>query len=76
MTRTQQVAQDAAVTHDLTAPLLRQEPKILARFGFLYKGYSMPYWEAFEMVRKLLISAIPVFVPTQPFGSTQVTLQG
>jgi hypothetical protein len=52
---------------------LRQEPKIQARFGFLYKGYDMPYWEAFEMVRKLLISAIPVFVPAQPFGSTQVT---
>ncbi len=43
-----------------------------ARFGFLYKGYDMPYWETFEMVRKLLIGAIPVFVPAQPFGSTQV----
>jgi len=52
-----------------------QEPKVQARFGFLYKGYDMPYWETFEMVRKLLIGAIPVFVPAQPFGSTQVTTE-
>ncbi len=45
-----------------------------ARFGFLYHGYSFPYWETFEMVRKLLIGAIPVFVPAQPFGSTQARL--
>jgi hypothetical protein len=30
-----------------------QEPKVQARFGFLYNGYSMPYWETFEMVRNL-----------------------
>ena len=57
----------------MLATILWQVPKIQARFGFLYKGYDMPHWEAFEMVRKLLISAIPVFVPAQPFGSTQVT---
>lgn len=49
-----------------------QEPKILARLGFLYEGYSMAYWETFQMVLKLLLAAVPVFVPAQPYGSTQV----
>ena len=48
-----------------------QEPKILARLGFLYEGYSMAYWETFQMVLKLLLAAVPVFVPAQPYGSTQ-----
>lgn len=46
---------------------------MLARFGFLYSGYRLHYWETFEMVRKLLLTAIPVFVPAQPFGSTQAS---
>lgn len=45
---------------------------MLARFGFLYTGYRLPYWETFEMVRKLLLTAIPVFIPAQKYGSTQV----
>ena len=43
----------------------------MARIGFLYEGYSMHYWETFQMVLKLLLAAIPVFVPAQPYGSTQ-----
>ncbi len=48
-----------------------QEPTIVARIGFLYEGYSMHYWETCQMVLKLLLAAIPVFVPAQPYGSTQ-----
>ena len=44
----------------------------MARIGFLYEGYSMHYWETFQMVLKLLLAAVPVFVPAQPYGSTQV----
>ena len=43
----------------------------MARIGFLYEGYSMHYWETFQMVLKLLLAAVPVFVPAQPYGSTQ-----
>ena len=61
----------------LTQPTRRQwtslqEPKILARLGFLYEGYSMAYWETIQMLLKLLLAAVPVFVPAQPYGSTQV----
>ena len=31
----------------------------------------MAYWETFQMVLKLLLAAVPVFVPAQPYGSTQ-----
>lgn len=58
----------------LCATAVVQEPSVVARFGFLYSGYRLHYWETFEMVRKLLLAAVPVFVPSQPFGSTQVSL--
>lgn len=58
----------------LAATWMVQEPSVVARFGFLYSGYRLHYWETFEMVRKLLLAAVPVFVPPQPFGSTQVNL--
>ena len=43
------------------------------RFGFLYQGYSFQYWETIDMMRKLIIGAIPVFIAVQPLGSIQVT---
>ena len=61
----------AAGTADINQQTRLQEPKILARLGFLYEGYSMAYWETFQMVLKLLLAAVPVFVPAQPYGSTQ-----
>ena len=60
----------ATIASELSGCL--QEPRVLARFGFLYSGYRLHYWETFEMVRKLLLAAVPVFVPAQPYGSTQV----
>ncbi len=56
-------------------PTARQAPTTLARFGFLYNGYSLIYFEVLDLLRKLFLAAIPVFVPAQPFGSTQVPLQ-
>ena len=42
------------------------------KFGFLYSGYSLHYWETAEMIRKLALATIPVFIKTQPTGSLQV----
>lgn len=47
-------------------------PGTLARFGFLYRGYTILYFEVWDMLRKLMISGIPSIVATQPVGSTQV----
>ena len=46
----------------------------MQRFGFLYGGYSFQYWETVDMMRKLLIGAIPVFVAVQPQGSLQAVI--
>jgi len=51
-----------------------QEEFVVKRYGFLYGGYSFPYWEVADMVRKLAIAAIPVFIKTQPLGSLQAVL--
>ncbi len=51
-----------------------QEREIMQRFGFLYGGYSFQYWETVDMMRKLLIGAIPVFVAVQPQGSLQAVI--
>ena len=39
-----------------------QDPAVLAKYGFLYSGYSArhPYWETTEMLRKFAIAFIPV----------------
>ena len=47
---------------------------MIQRYGFLYGGYSFPYWEVVDMVRKLAIAALPVFVKPQPTGSLQAVL--
>ena len=47
---------------------------MIKRYGFLYGGYSFPYWEVADMVRKLAIAAIPVFIKPQPLGSLQAVL--
>ena len=47
---------------------------MIQRYGFLYGGYSFPYWEVADMVRKLAIAAIPVFIKPQPTGSLQAVL--
>ena len=46
----------------------------MQRFGFLYGGYSFQYWETVDMMRKLIIGAIPVFVAVQPLGSLQAII--
>ena len=46
----------------------------MQRFGFLYGGYSFQYWETVDMMRKLIIGAIPVFVAVQPQGSLQAVI--
>ena len=51
-----------------------QEREIMQRFGFLYGGYSFQYWETVDMMRKLIIGAIPVFVAVQPLGSLQAII--
>lgn len=51
-----------------------QDETVRMQFGFLYQGYSFHYWETIDMTRKLIIGAIPVFIPVQPLGSIQVTL--
>ena len=43
----------------------------MQRFGFLYGGYSFQYWETVDMMRKLFIGGIPVFVAVQSLGSMQ-----
>lgn len=53
-----------------------QDPMTLARFGFLYRGYTITYFEVWDMLRKLMIAGIPALVPSQPFGSTQVSSAG
>ena len=49
-----------------------QEDVVKRKFGFLYSGYSLHYWETAEMIRKLALATIPVFIKTQPTGSLQV----
>ena len=51
-----------------------QEISVIKRFGFLYGGYAFPYWEVADMIRKLAIAAIPVFIKVQPLGSLQAVL--
>eukprot|EP00887_Chlorella_sp_A99_P008033 scaffold12.g8033.t1 len=53
-----------------------EDPTISAKYGFLYGSYSaaLPYWETTEMLRKLSIALIPVFVRPQPEGSLQASL--
>ena len=48
-----------------------QDRDIMQRFGFLYGGYSFQYWETVDMMRKLVIGGIPVFVAVQSLGSMQ-----
>ncbi len=48
-----------------------QDRDIMQRFGFLYGGYSFQYWETVDMMRKLIIGGIPVFVAVQSLGSMQ-----
>ncbi|KAK9867386.1 hypothetical protein WJX84_004228 [Apatococcus fuscideae] len=50
------------------------DPEIDAKFGFLYSGYRLYYWESLEMIRKLLLAGIPVFIAVQPTGSSQAVL--
>jgi hypothetical protein len=56
----------------LAPPFHTQEEKVQRKFGFLYKGYREHYWETVEMLRKLVIAAIPVFLPVVAYGSVQV----
>ena len=51
-----------------------QERDIMQRFGFLYGGYSFQYWETVDMMRKLFIGGIPVFIAVQSLGSMQAVL--
>ena len=51
-----------------------QEEIIKKKFGFLYTGYCLHYWETVEMIRKLALAAIPVFVKPQPTGSLQAVI--
>lgn len=57
-----------------TAAVALQEEQVIKRFGFLYGGYAFPYWEVADMVRKLAVAAIPVFIKVQPLGSLQAVL--
>ncbi|CAL8466229.1 g5765 [Coccomyxa elongata] len=50
------------------------ELEIKNRFGFLYGGYSYQYWETWDMLRKLILGGIPVFIAVQPLGSMQAVL--
>lgn len=51
-----------------------QEHEIMQRFGFLYGGYSFQYWETVDMMRKLVIGGIPVFIAVQSLGSLQAVV--
>ncbi|KAK9829421.1 hypothetical protein WJX72_005757 [[Myrmecia] bisecta] len=51
-----------------------EDPIIQRKFGFLYGGYRLTFWETTEMIRKLLLAAIPVFIAPQPYGSAQAVL--
>lgn len=51
-----------------------QEKAVMERFGFLYGGYSFPYWETIDMSRKLVIGGIPVFIAVQALGSLQAVI--
>lgn len=51
-----------------------QEEIVKRKFGFLYAGYSLHYWETAEMIRKLALAAIPTFIKPQPAGSLQAVL--
>jgi hypothetical protein len=51
-----------------------QDADIKQRFGFLYGGYSFQYWETVDMLRKLVLGGIPVFIAVQPEGSLQAVL--
>ncbi len=51
-----------------------QDPEVDAKFGFLYSGYRLYYWESLEMIRKLMLAGIPVFIAVQPTGSSQAVL--
>lgn len=53
---------------------LLQEEIIKRKFGFLYAGYSLHYWETAEMIRKLALAAIPVFIKPQATGSLQAVI--
>ena len=57
-----------------TAAKTAQDADIKQRFGFLYGGYSFQYWETMDMLRKLVLGGIPVFIAVQPEGSLQVNL--
>ena len=46
-------------------------PEIRARYGFLYCGLRLVYWDTFDTARKLAVAAVPVFVGAQPTGSLQ-----
>lgn len=47
---------------------------MIKRYGFLYGGYAFCYWEVADMIRKLAIAAVPVFIKVQPLGSLQAVL--
>ena len=47
------------------------EPATRARYGFLYCGLRLVYWDTFDTLRKLAVAAVPVFVGAQPTGSLQ-----
>ena len=47
------------------------EPGTRARYGFLYCGLRLVYWDTFDTLRKLSVAAVPVFVGAQPTGSLQ-----
>ena len=57
-----------------------EEETTKARFGFLYEAYEgrMPYFEVFELLRKLYLSAIAVYIfsgsPTQIMCSSFVAI--
>lgn len=55
-------------------PVPLQEENVIRKYGFLYGGYSFRYWEVADMIRKLAIAAIPVFIKPQPTGSLQGVL--
>ena len=57
--------------HKSAYVVLMQDRDIMQRFGFLYGGYSFQYFETVDMMRKLIIGGIPVFVAVQSLGSMQ-----
>ncbi|KAK9840843.1 hypothetical protein WJX81_008508 [Elliptochloris bilobata] len=51
-----------------------EDVTIKAQFGYLYSGYRLPFWEITEMARKLVMAAVPVFIPVQTVGSLQAVV--